>query len=176
MGRKNGQNWRGMFWMNAPLIPLVCHFSLTPFKVFSTTSFLRVLHVPSTFLLPLALISTPSPHFHFPFFCYLLDWRIKAGDWKLSGMKSPASVTVSVRFHISIVDGSVAEVCLVYSSFSCSVQEKRQPSLKPRVTSEEGKIRRWDKDPLVFWQRSGTNLQCFLIDLLRMNCMCLFAQ
>ena len=57
-----------MFWMNALLIPLVCQFSLTPFKVFSTTSFLRVLHVPSTFLLPFALISTPSPHFHFPFF------------------------------------------------------------------------------------------------------------
>ena len=29
---------------------------------------------------------------------------------------------------------------------------------------------------LVLWQRSGTNVQCFLIDLLRINCICFFAQ
>lgn len=59
--------WKLIMWwengnklsMNAPLIPAACHFLL-----FSTTSRLHIMCAS----LPLALISTSSPYFHFLFF------------------------------------------------------------------------------------------------------------
>ena len=91
----------------------------------------------------------------------LLDWRIQAGDWTLSGMKSPAAATDSQceTLYLDCRWFSVSRSALFTPSlvvqFS-SVQEKRQHSTKPRNTSEERGMRRRDENqrPGEFWQNT----------------------
>ena len=93
----------------------------------------------------------------------LRDWRIQTGDWTLSGMKSPAATTDShcETLYLDCIWFSVrrsAYTIPLYSTSSCSVQEKRQHSLKPIVTSEERKRGRLEDEMKISDQESyGTN-------------------